>query len=139
MTKKRVIFELLKRLNQAMDYAGAPSTSRDDIPVKASGRAVWLQKRLDKKNVGRILRGQGMFKLHELPEIAEKLGVRFDWLVSGLGPMTNFPKPLDKPLNGTVNSDLIGRIGAAVGIALPEISPVQRRRLIKALYEELSA
>jgi len=134
--------DILRRLNEAMDLAGAP---REDFTKKTQkrwsyGRNAWLQKRLGKKNVGRILRGQGMFKLKELPEIAEKLGVRFDWLVSGVGPKTDTKETLsEKKLNGSTEADreLIRRIRAAVD-KLPKMDPKIREKLIKSLYDELS-
>jgi hypothetical protein len=126
----------LKRLNEAMDLAGAPpeDPTRRTPGKWRYGRNAWLQKRLGKKNVGRILRGQGMFKFQELPEIAEKLGVRFDWLVTGLGPKTN----TKKMLGGLANRDLMRRIRAAVD-TLPIMTPETRKKIIRYLYEELSA
>lgn len=74
-----------QRLNIALDVAG--------VPPKGSGRQIVVAKMfgVSQKGARKWLEGEAIPNTKRLPEIARKLGVRGEWLLTGQGPMRTAP------------------------------------------------
>ncbi len=79
--KERERKQFAARLNLALDEFG--------VPPKGKGRQTVVAKMFDvsQKGARKWLEGEGMPDTTKIPEIARRLGVRADWLLTGQGPM----------------------------------------------------
>ena len=78
--------EFAARLHKACDIAGLP---------KGRGRRIRLAElfHISGEAVRKWLDGTSIPNTKRIPEIANKLGVRGEWLLTGSGPMTDKPEP----------------------------------------------
>jgi len=80
-----------QRLNQALDEAG--------IPRKGHGRQALVGKMfgMSQKGARKWLEGESLPDTARIPQIAQRLGVRSEWLLSGLGPKRSGESQVQEP------------------------------------------
>ncbi|MFO1351882.1 MAG: S24 family peptidase [Gammaproteobacteria bacterium] len=79
------------RLNEALDDK--------DLPSKHAGRQVLVAKMfgVSQKGARKWLEGIGYPTTHRAREIAKRLGVRYEWLMSGIGEKRSILEPSSEP------------------------------------------
>jgi transcriptional regulator with XRE-family HTH domain len=102
MTEKdeaRIRREFSERLNEALDDMG--------VPTKDLGRQTTAARLfgVSQKGVRKWLEGEGLPHTKRISKIANKVNVRQEWLLFGLGP-----KQIDPEEAGRFNTNLMQRI-----------------------------
>ena len=119
----KVLFS--RRLNQALDNAG--------VPPKNFGRQTTVAKMfgVTQKAARKWLEGEGMPATKRIGEIAERLGVYGEWLLSGQGPM-NAEVSNVEPVHDVIRRvPLISWIQAGYGVdAVDQLKPGEYEDLL---------
>ena len=113
--------EFSRRLNKALDLAG--------IPPKGRGRQVAVAKMfgVSQKGARKWLEGESIPDTKRLPEIARRLNVRGEWLLTGQGPMrvTEGEATAELPAVRVSGQGNVSEAPAQVSRPVPLISWVQ--------------